>query len=180
VGALAVWRARAGCLAQSPRLCAEPHALELAGQHRAASRLWHDRGFPYAEALALAGAGDEESLLTALALFDRLGATATAAVVRHRLRAAGAAHVPRGPRPATRRHPAGLTSRQAEILDLVADGLTNAQIAERLVLSGKTVEHHVAAVLSRLGVATRGEAVAEARRLGLEPGSQVGGAPAAR
>ena len=180
LGELAVWRARAGRLAEPPRVSGTPHALELAGEHRAASRLWHERGFPYAEALALADAGDEQSPLAALALLDRLGASATAAVVRRRLRAAGVAHVPRGPRPATRRHPAGLTSRQAEILDLVADGLTNAQIAERLVLSGKTVEHHVAAVLSRLGVATRGEAVAEARRLGLEPGSQVGGAPAAR
>ena len=99
VGELAVWRARAGCLAEPPRVSGTPHALELAGEHRAASRLWRERGFPYAEALALAGAGDEQSLLAALALLDRLGASATAAVVRRRLRAAGAAHVPRGPRP---------------------------------------------------------------------------------
>jgi DNA-binding NarL/FixJ family response regulator len=71
--------------------------------------------------------------------------------------------IPRGPQAGTRAHPEGLTPRQAEILDLLAGGLTNAQIAERLVLSVRTVDHHVSAVLEKLGVATRGEA---ARRAG--------------
>jgi DNA-binding NarL/FixJ family response regulator len=64
----------------------------------------------------------------------------------------------RGPRTTTADHPAGLTAREAEVLDLVRDGLTNADIAERLVLSPRTVDHHVSAVLRKLGVSTRAEA----------------------
>jgi DNA-binding NarL/FixJ family response regulator len=68
--------------------------------------------------------------------------------------------IPRGPQAGTRADPDGLTPRQADILALLADGLTNAAIAERLVLSVRTVDHHVSAVLEKLGVATRGEAAA--------------------
>jgi DNA-binding NarL/FixJ family response regulator len=53
------------------------------------------------------------------------------------------------------------------VLPLLADGLRNAQIAERLVVSAKTVDHHVSAILRKLSVHTRGEAAAEATRLGL-------------
>jgi DNA-binding NarL/FixJ family response regulator len=60
----------------------------------------------------------------------------------------------------------GLTGRQAEILGLLADGLTNAEIAERLVLSVRTVDHHVSAVLSKLGATSRQDAVTRAERLG--------------
>ncbi|HVH22238.1 MAG TPA: helix-turn-helix transcriptional regulator, partial [Pseudonocardia sp.] len=58
----------------------------------------------------------------------------------------------------TRANPAGLTQRQLDVLDLLADGLTNAEIAERLVVSVRTVDSHVAAVLAKLGVRTRREA----------------------
>jgi DNA-binding CsgD family transcriptional regulator len=75
--------------------------------------------------------------------------------------------VPRGPRPATAANPAGLTSRQAEVLRLMAAGLSNAEIAARLVLSGRTVDNHVSAILRKLGVRTRGEASARAAGLGL-------------
>jgi DNA-binding CsgD family transcriptional regulator len=60
------------------------------------------------------------------------------------------------------REPAGLTPRELEVLELVAEGLRNAQIAQRLVVSEKTVHHHVSAILRKLGVRTRGEASATA------------------
>ena len=115
---------------------------------------------------ALAESDDEESLGEALGELDRLGAAPAAKLVRERLRALGAA-VPRGPRPATRANPAELTGRELEVLRLVAEGLRNADVAERLVLSPRTVDHHVSAILRKLEVKNRGEAAAAAARLGL-------------
>jgi DNA-binding NarL/FixJ family response regulator len=76
-------------------------------------------------------------------------------------------HVPRGPRLAARGNPAGLTTRQQQVLDLLVDGLSNAQIADKLVIAPKTAELHVSAVLGKLRVSSRREAVAVAQRLGL-------------
>ena len=84
-----------------------------------------------------------------------------------RLRALGARRRPAGPRPSTRENPAGLTARELEVLALVAEGLRNAQIAERLVVARKTVDHHVSAILRKLDAPTRGQAAATAIRLGL-------------
>ena len=103
----------------------------------------------------------------ALDELQQLGARAAAAIVARRLRERGVRGLPRGPRPATQPNPAGLTRRELEVLSFVAQGLRNAQIAERLVLSEKTVDHHVAAILGKLDVRTRGLAAAEAGRLGL-------------
>ncbi|MBV9514184.1 MAG: response regulator transcription factor, partial [Mycobacteriaceae bacterium] len=61
----------------------------------------------------------------------------------------------------------GLTAREVEVLRLVADGLSNTQIAEQLVISRKTASVHVSNILAKLGVATRVEAAALAHRRGL-------------
>ena len=141
-------------------------ALDRRGVGHAA-RLWQEIGCPYEAALALADSDDENALRQALAQLQGLGARAAAAIVARRLRARGARGLPRGPRTRTRENPAGLTGREREVLALLAEGLRNAQIAERLVVSEKTVDHHVSAILRKLDVRTRGEAGAAAVRLGL-------------
>ncbi len=172
-GELAVWRARSGIVEPPPDAAAEPYRLELAGDFTGAARAWDRIGCPYDSALALASARDEDSLRTSLAELQRLGARPAAAIVSRRLRESGARGLPRGPRAATQQNPAGLTSREAEVLDLVRLGLSNGDIAGRLFLSRKTVDHHVSAILGKLGAASRTEAGAIATKMGIAS-SQAG------
>jgi DNA-binding CsgD family transcriptional regulator/tetratricopeptide (TPR) repeat protein len=165
IGELGYWMWRAGALMEPPEGAAEPYALQMAGDWRKAAEAWRVMGCPYEEADALAD-GDDERRLAAVGLWDSLGAGPAPARVRSGLRSRGVS-VPRGPRPSTVANPGGLTVRQAEVLGLLAEGLSNAAIAERLYISPKTVDHHVSAILARLGVASRGEAAAEAHRRGL-------------
>jgi DNA-binding CsgD family transcriptional regulator/tetratricopeptide (TPR) repeat protein len=130
----------------------------LHGDWRAASAVWRRAGDPYETALEQLE-GDAESCAEAVITLERLGATAVLPFARDRLRAFGVS-VPRGPRATTRANPAGLTARQAAVLELLREGMTNAEIADQLVLSVRTVDHHVAAILSKLGVSSRREAAA--------------------
>ncbi|MGH8869673.1 MAG: ATP-binding protein [Actinomycetes bacterium] len=148
--------------------CPEEYAAGLAGDTAAAAAAWQVRGDPYERALELAESDDPVAALDGLALLDGLGATAAATLVRRRLKGMGVTRLPRGPLPATRANPAGLTERQLDVLGLLAEGLTNTEIAQRLVLSTRTVDHHVSAVLMKLGVSTRQEAVRAAAGLATE------------
>jgi DNA-binding CsgD family transcriptional regulator len=167
-GELACWRRRAGVREElAPGATAEPFALSLAGEWAEAARRWRQLGCRYEAALALADGDDPGALREALDELQALGARPAAAIVMRRLRERGVRGLPRGPRPRTRENPAGLTPRELEVVSLVAQGLRNAQIAQRLVVSEKTVDHHVSAVLRKLGARTRGEASVAARRLGI-------------
>jgi DNA-binding CsgD family transcriptional regulator/tetratricopeptide (TPR) repeat protein len=166
IGELAYWRRRAGLHEEIPAGAAEPYALQMAGKWERAAERWTEIGCPYEAALALAH-GDEAALRRAHAELQRLGAVPAATIVAQRLRALGARGVPRGPRASTQNNPANLTERELEVLELVSEGLRNVDIADRLFLSRKTVDHHVSAILRKLGVSTRGQAGAEAVRLGL-------------
>ena len=164
-GSIAFWLWKLGELTDIPRGIAEPYRLVMEGKADEAAAIWAQKGVPYERALALMH-GDRTAQLEALEMLETLGATAVAAKLRKVLRDQGVS-VPRGKGRATRSHAAGLTARQAEVLSLLAEGLSNAEIADRLFLSPRTVEHHVAAVISKLDVTTREEAVDTASRQGL-------------
>jgi ATP/maltotriose-dependent transcriptional regulator MalT len=147
--------------------CPEPWAAGLRGDWMQSAVEWQRRGNDYERALELAESGNVGVMIDALSILDRLGATAAAALLRRRLRELGASRVPRGPAAPTLANPAGLTERQVDVLRLMAKGLTNAEIAEQLVVSVRTVDHHVAAVLDKLQVPSRRMAAERATELGI-------------
>ncbi|MCX5045435.1 AAA family ATPase [Aldersonia sp. NBC_00410] len=146
---------------------AEPYRLLASGKFEAAAGAFDDLSTPYDAALAMVDSGDAELQYRALDLLDRLGADAVAAKVRQDLRARGVRSVPAPRRATTLANPAGLTTRQIEVLRLLENGLTNAELAEQLFLSVKTVDHHVSAILTKLQVSKRRDAVRRAREIGI-------------
>ena len=163
IGALGVWRRRAGLPVELVDGVDKHHALEIQGDYAAAAARWAETGCPYEAALALADTGEEAAQREAFDELQRLGAVAAAA----RLRRTGVRGLPRGPRRTTRENPLNLTTREVEVLRLLTEGLRNSEIAERLVLSERTVHHHVSAILRKLGAGSRTEAVARASTLGV-------------
>ena len=177
-GAVAVWLRRTGSDRGPRGTVAEAYQRELDADPPAAARLWQDLGSPYEAALALLASREEEALREALPILADLGATATVRVARQTMRSLGFRSIPAGPRTATRAHPLGLTRREHEVLDLIVDGRTNAEIAGQLFISAKTVDHHVSAVLAKLGVPDRNAAATHAARLGVAgPGERMTGMP---
>jgi len=171
-GAVAVWLRRTGS-PRSPRgELAEPYRLQIAGEWEEASRLWTCLGCPYEAALALYDSDEETALRQALKTFHDLGASAAAQLTRHKMRELGIRSIPAGPRTTTRADPLGLTRREHEVLELICAGHSNAEIAAKLFISARTVDHHVSAVLTKLDVPTREAAAAHAAQLGLASGAE--------
>jgi DNA-binding CsgD family transcriptional regulator len=150
----------------SSTLADGPYGMLLRGDWAGAAAEFERRGASYARAQALTH-GDEAAVGEGLRTLDRIGASRTAQHLRTDLRRRGVVRVPRGPRGSTAANIAGLTRRQGDVLALLAEGMTNAQIAARLMLSPRTVEHHIAAILAKFNVTTRGAAAAAAHRLEL-------------
>ena len=163
-GELASWLWRVGALKGQPADIADPYAQEISGDWRAAAFSWKHLGCPYEYASLLAWHGGETEQREALDVLERLGAAPAAQALRKRMRAEGVRAVPRGLRVSTRSNRLGLTRREAEILTLVSQGMRNSAIAKRLFVSTRTVDRHVSAILSKLGVQSRGEAVAMANK----------------
>jgi ATP/maltotriose-dependent transcriptional regulator MalT len=177
-GELAFWLWRLGGPDRLPTRglpdgAAEPFALQMAGTWAAAADRWRALGCPYEAAAALADSNQEPQLRQALTELERLGARPLAALVARRLRELGVRGLARGPRPATRANPANLTARELEVLGLLVEGRSNRQIAEQLFISSKTASVHVTNLLAKLGVHSRLEAAATARRLGLEQPTEL-------
>jgi DNA-binding CsgD family transcriptional regulator len=166
-GELACWRRRA-CIDDGPvGRVAEPYELELAGRFDEAAAAWRELGCPYEAAFVLGLSEDPESLRRSHAELREMGAGPAASQVARRLRERGVLGVARGPRRRTQENPANLTPRELDVLALVAQGMANSEIADRLFLSPRTVDHHVSSILRKLDVPSRARASVEAARLGI-------------
>lgn len=144
----------------------EPYQLELEGKLKQAVSAWRKLPNPYEEAFALFN-GDDEDKRKALTILHELGASATHEKMKQLMRSEGIRNIPRGIRESTRANPAQLTNRQIDVLKLLNDGLQNKEIADKLFISAKTVDHHITAILFKLDVNTRNKAVSEAIKLGI-------------
>jgi DNA-binding CsgD family transcriptional regulator len=138
------------------REVAPPFAAELAGDWQEAAALWERLGCPFDQALALARSGNADALAKAAGIFEGIKAHAAAARCRADLRALGRT-APRAPGRTARDHPMGLTRRESEVAELLAQGLSDSAIAEKLVISRRTAEHHVSSILAKAGVGSRHE-----------------------
>ncbi|HEU4761331.1 MAG TPA: response regulator transcription factor, partial [Gemmatimonadales bacterium] len=172
IGELAYWLWLAGDLSSLPPQAAEPFRGQISGDWSAAAKRWEELGCPFEAARALGESCDEAALRASLAGFDQLGARPMAATVTRRLREIGATAIPRGPRASTRENAALLTARELDVLRLVAKGQTNAEIAAQLFVSPKTVQHHMTAILGKLGATTRREAASLAVERGIIQSSE--------
>lgn len=165
-GELLFWKSKTAAVAPDASDIPEPYRLMLSHEWSAAAAAWEGIGMPYEQALCLAE-GSDEALLRSLSISGRLGAGPLEALVRKRLRERGVRGVPRGPRETTRSNPAGLSAKEFEVLMLLVEGCSNSKIASRLHRSTKTVDHHVSAILAKLEVHSRAEAVTAAFGLGI-------------
>lgn len=168
-GEFGFWAWKAELMETLPPDSAEPYLLHARGRHREAAAAWASVGCPYQQGLALADSSDEADLRKALEMFQGLGAKPMTRRVVKLLEEHGARAIPRGPRATTRANPVGLTERELEVLRYLVRGEQNTAIARHLVLSRRTVDHHVSTILRKLGATNRREAA----RMAVQAGAAV-------
>jgi DNA-binding CsgD family transcriptional regulator len=159
IGEIAFWLWMGGRLPEIQECIAEPFLLQIKGKWSAAAEIWEKLKCPYEHALALSD-GNEQAMKKAVEIFDKLGASAASQLIKQKMRKSGIKNIPKGPRQSTKENPSGLTGRQMEILDLVANGLSNSEIGNKLYISNRTVENHISTIFSKLNIHTRTEAAA--------------------
>ncbi|HEY6625741.1 MAG TPA: response regulator transcription factor, partial [Ignavibacteriaceae bacterium] len=159
IGEIAFWLWKGGMLSEIPECITEPFLLQINGNWSAAAEIWEKLKCPYEQALALSD-GNEQAMKKAVEIFEKLGASAASQLIKQKMRKSGIKNIPKGPRQSTKENPSGLTGRQMEILDLVASGLSNSEIGNKLYISNRTVENHISTIFSKLNIHTRTEAAA--------------------
>ena len=130
------------------------------------AKYWEKTGCPYEQALALFEGNDDDKR-KAIAMVNDLGADAVYEKLKQEMRSSGIKSIPRGVRKTTRENPSLLTDRELDVLALLKEGMQNKEIAARLYISAKTVDHHISSILLKLDINSRSKAVAEAVRLGI-------------
>ncbi|RPI74171.1 MAG: helix-turn-helix transcriptional regulator [Ignavibacteriales bacterium] len=159
IGEIAFWLWKGGELSEIPEFIAEPFRLQITGDWLGAARFWEDSNCPYEHAVALSD-GNEKAMKKAIEIFDSLGAAAASQLIKLKMRKSGIKSIPKGPRKSTKENPSGLTGRQMEILNLLAKGLSNSEIGNKLYISSRTVENHISTIFSKLNIHSRVEAAA--------------------
>ena len=153
IGEFAYWMWRAGAITEPPANAAEPYLTQISGDWQTAASMWEKFGCPYEQGMALMD-GDEAAQLEALEIFERLGARPIMEKLKQQMRAQDI-RIPRGPRPATRENPFGLTAREMAVIALITQGNSNREIAEAMIVSVRTVETYVTRILNKLGFHSR-------------------------
>ena len=170
LGLMSYWMWRAGGLSEIPDGIELSFALQIQGDWRSAADAWARIGHPYEQGMALMD-GDEAAQLAALEIFEGLGARPILEKLKQKMRAQGT-RIPRGPRPTTRENPFGLTTRELEVITLIAQGKSNREIAEAMVVGVRTVETYVTRILSRLDFESRVQIATWAIEKGLWPSTK--------
>ena len=124
---------------------------------------WENLGCPYEQALSLFEGTDDDKR-KAITIVHKLGANAVYEKMKLEMTSSGIKSIPRGINKTTQSNPARLTSRELDILPMLKEGLQNKEIAARLFISSKTVDHHISSILFKLDVKSRTKAVTEAVR----------------
>ncbi len=166
LGLMAYWMWQGGERNLPIDRMATPFVMMVQGDWRSAAEEWERIGCPFERALALM-AGDAAAQMAALEAFEKLGAWPAAEKVRRELLERGVRGVPRRPEAARSKNPADLTARELEVLRLIAQGLSNPDIAERLIVSTGTIKAHTSSIYSKLAVTNRVQALDKARAMKL-------------